>query len=171
LARSLWKRFKDRGRTWLIPADFYPAFPNPQSAEDAFRVFDKDGNGDISRAEIKTVLLKVYRERRFLSRSMRDVGEALVTLNNILRFFAAVVLFFISLSVFGVEVGDSLTSVYTVGIAASFIFKNAASSAFDSIMFLFVTQYGFLSVTLRFADSFPVPTIPAIVFLSTRRTL
>jgi hypothetical protein len=33
-----------------------------------------------------------------------------------------------------------LTSVYSIGIAASFIFKNSASGAFDAIMFLFVTQ-------------------------------
>lgn len=42
---------------------------------------------------------------------------------------------------FGVAIGNSLTSVYSLGIAASFIFKNAASSAFDAIMFIFVTQY------------------------------
>jgi len=42
--------------------------------------------------------------------------------------------------VFGVSVGDSLTSVYSLGIAASFIFKNSASNAFDAIMFIFVTH-------------------------------
>jgi len=133
-------RFKDQHRIYLLPSDFYPAFPTPALAESAFRVFDKDNNGDISRAEIKTTLLKVYKERQSLSRSMRDVGVALKTLDQILLFFALAMLFFISLSVFGVEVEKSLTSVYTVGIAASFIFKNAASSAFDAIMFLFVTQ-------------------------------
>jgi len=137
-------RFKDRRRSWLIPSDFYPAFPDPDSAIEAFKVFDADNNGDLSRAEIKTVLLKIYKERRFLSRSMRDVGEALRTLDRILLFFAGVVLFFISLSVFGVEVGDSLTSLYTLGIALSFIFKNACSNAFDAIMLLFVTQSVFL---------------------------
>lgn len=85
--------------------------------------------------------MKIYKERRFLSRSMRDVGAAIKTLNGILFFFALVILGFISLSVFGVDTGDSLTSVYTLGIAASFIFKNAASSAFDAIVFIFVTQY------------------------------
>ncbi|PPQ68772.1 hypothetical protein CVT24_007714 [Panaeolus cyanescens] len=140
LARSIFNRFKNRGRTWLVPADFYPAFPDHEAAENAFKVFDKDNNGDITRAEIKTTILKIYKERRFLSRSMRDVGEALKTLDRILFFFAMVVLFFISLSVFGVKVGDSLTSVYSLLIAASFIFKNAASSAFDAIMFLFVTH-------------------------------
>jgi len=71
---------------------------------------------------------------------MRDVGEALKTLDRILLLFAGVVVFFISLSVFKVEVGDSLSSVYTIFIAASFIFKHSVSSAFDAIMFLFVTQ-------------------------------
>lgn len=82
----------------------------------------------------------MYKERRFLSRSMRDVGAALKTLDYILLTFAMAILFLISLSVFGVEIGDSLTSVYSIGIAASFIFKNSASSAFDAIMFIFVTQ-------------------------------
>jgi small-conductance mechanosensitive channel len=140
LAKSIYYRFKSRKRTYLIPSDFHPAFSTPSEAEAAFRVFDNDGNGDISRSEIKSTLLKVYKERRFLSRSMRDVGVALKTLDHMLLFFAFAILFFISLSVFGVQLGDSLTSVYTIGIGASFIFKNAASNAFDAIMFLFVTQ-------------------------------
>lgn len=72
---------------------------------------------------------------------MRDVGAALRTLDQILLFFAFVILFFVSLSIFGVDVTQSLTSVYSLGIAASFIFKNAASNMFDAIMFLFVSQW------------------------------
>ncbi|KAG5635453.1 hypothetical protein H0H81_011192 [Sphagnurus paluster] len=140
LARAIYTQFKDRRRRYLLPSDFYPAFPSEADAEAAFRIFDKDNNGDISRGEIKTTLVRVYKERRFLSRSMRDVGAALKTLDYILLFFAMIVLFFISLSVFGVDVGSSLTSVYSIGIAASFIFKNSASSAFDAIIFLFVSH-------------------------------
>ncbi|KAF9036045.1 hypothetical protein BDZ89DRAFT_1061875 [Hymenopellis radicata] len=142
LARSIYYKFRphNAGRSYLLPSDFYPAFPTHDLAESAFRVFDADNNGDISRGEVKSTLVKVYKERRFLARSMRDVGAALKTLDHILLFFALVVLFFISLSVFGVNVGDSLTSVYTIGIAASFIFKGAAADAFDAIMFLFVTH-------------------------------
>ena len=141
LARLIYLTFRQGKRRYLLKEDFHPAFSTPEEAEKAFRVFDEDDNGDVSRREIKTVLLKVYKERRFLSRSMRDVGAALKTLDRILLFFALIILFFISLSVFGVDVGKSLTSVYSIGIAASFIFKNAASNAFDAIMFLFVTQY------------------------------
>ncbi|KAJ6516274.1 Mechanosensitive ion channel-domain-containing protein [Mycena sanguinolenta] len=140
LARSIYMRFKSPSRNYLLPTDFHPAFPTVEEADAAFRVFDKDNNGDLSRAELKTTLMKVYKERRFLARAMRDVGAALKTLDQMLILFAIIVQFFISLSVFGVNVTSSLTSVYTLGIGASFIFKTAASSAFDSIMFLFVTH-------------------------------
>jgi small-conductance mechanosensitive channel len=140
LARSIYTRFKAPGRAWLIPSDFYPAFNDEVAAKEAFKVFDTDNNGDVSRGEIKTALLKIYKERRLLSRSMRDVSQALRTLDRILMFFAAVVVFFISLSVFGLRLDASLSSIYSLGIAASFIFKNSASNAFDAIMFLFVMQ-------------------------------
>ena len=140
LARSIWSAFRNPTRTYLIPSDFRPAFPKEEETKKAFRVFDQDDNGDLSRAEIKTTVMKVYKERRSLSRSMRDVSVALKTLDQILLLFALVILFFISLSVFDVSIGESLTSMYSLGIGLSFIFKNAASNAFDAIMFLFVTQ-------------------------------
>lgn len=111
LARSIFNTFHDRRRRYLIPSDFEPAFPTKEDAEAGFRVFDKDNNGDITRQEIKSTLLKVYKERRFLSRSMRDVSAALRTLDHILLAVAFIILFFISITVFGVSVGDSLTSV------------------------------------------------------------
>ncbi|KAI5124783.1 hypothetical protein M0805_005417 [Coniferiporia weirii] len=141
LARSIYQAFRaDRRRSYLVAEDFYPAYATHEEAEEAYRVFDTDGNGDISRAEIKAAVTKAYRERRFLSRSMRDVSTALRSLNQVLLFFAFVVLFFISLSVFHVNITESLSSVYTLGIAASFIFKTSASNMFDAIMFLFVTH-------------------------------
>ncbi|KAJ7937414.1 hypothetical protein B0H13DRAFT_1945860 [Mycena leptocephala] len=133
LARSIYMRFRSPSRHYLLPTDFRPAFPTAEAAEAAFRVFDKDNNGDLSRAELKTTVMKVYKERRFLARAMRDVGAALKTLDYMLYSSRY-------LSVFGVNITSSLTSVYSLGIGASFIFKSAASSAFDSIMFLFVTH-------------------------------
>jgi small-conductance mechanosensitive channel len=88
-------------------------------------------NGDLSREEMKTFVLKVYKERRFLSRSLRDTGSALKTLDGILIVLGIIILFFISLSVFRVSLGASLTSVYSLGLALSFIFKNSASNVSD----------------------------------------
>lgn len=140
LARSIFKAFRNPSRNYLIPRDFLPAFHKMEDAERAFNVFDSDGNGDLTRGEIKTTLIMIYRERRSLSRSMRDVSQALESLNKIMLFFAMAVLLFISLSIFNINVGNSLTSLYTLGIGLSFIFKNSASNAFDAVVFLFVTQ-------------------------------
>lgn len=95
LARNLYMAFRaDRKRTYLIPSDFYPAYPKKEDAKEAFRIFDKDDNENITRAEIKTTIMKVYKERRFLARSLRDVGAALKTLDMIMLMAMMVVLFF-----------------------------------------------------------------------------
>ncbi|KIJ56591.1 hypothetical protein M422DRAFT_149686 [Sphaerobolus stellatus SS14] len=141
LARQIYLAFKaDHHRRYLIHSDFYPAYNKHEDAEEAFKIFDVDGNGDITRAEIKTKILKVYKDRRALTRSLRDVRNALKTLQTIMLCIALIILFFISLSVFNIGIGSSLTSFYTIGIAASFIFKNSASNAFDAVMFIFVTH-------------------------------
>lgn len=122
-------------------------------------MFDKDGNDDISKQEIKTVVMQTYKERRFLAKSMqfvsslslsplpsrsfkpkltsffflflldRDVGNAVKSLNYVLLAIAAIILFFIALSVLGVELGTQFTSLYTIGLGLSFIFQSAASNA------------------------------------------
>jgi hypothetical protein len=62
VAKSLYHAFRsDQCRQYLEPLDFYPAYATHEAAEEAFKVFDKDGNGDISRAEIKTKVLQVYK--------------------------------------------------------------------------------------------------------------
>ncbi|KAF9055376.1 hypothetical protein BDZ89DRAFT_18077 [Hymenopellis radicata] len=142
LARSIYAKVRPPhcGRTFLVPSDFYPVFPTHKQAERAFRVFDKDNNGDISRGEVKSTLVKVYKERRLLTRSMRDVDAALKMLDQIFSLFAMAVLLLISLRVFAVDVGHGLMNLYSIAIAASFVFKGSAAKAFDAIMFLFVTH-------------------------------
>ena len=91
-----WLKAQDRRAKTGLPALEKDAVAKgfaPEEARKAFAVFDKDNNGDISRAEIKTTLMKVYKERRFLSRSMRDVGQALSTLNSMLLILAIVAIF------------------------------------------------------------------------------
>ncbi|KAL7413540.1 hypothetical protein BDY24DRAFT_434761 [Mrakia frigida] len=135
LARLIYTSYKPVGakRSYLIPSDFFCAYASEAEAKLAFKVFDKDGNDDISKQEIKTVVMQTYKERRFLAKSMQDVGNAVKSLNYVLLAIAAIILFFIALSVLGVELGTQFTSLYTIGLGLSFIFQSAASNAFDSI--------------------------------------
>lgn len=92
LARDLFHAFRqNHARSYLVTSDFYPAFPTTEDAEAAFRVFDKDGNGDISRSEIKHTILAAYKERRFLARSLQDVSSAISTLDKVFMAAAFVV--------------------------------------------------------------------------------
>ncbi|KAI8457824.1 hypothetical protein BY996DRAFT_6885123, partial [Phakopsora pachyrhizi] len=141
LARRIYFSFKtDPSRHYLITSDFYPAFPTRELAESAFSIFDSDGNGDISRTEIKNEIFRVYKERRALAQSLQDVSHAIGKLDGIMMALGAVIFVFIALSVTGIDFAKTLTSVYTVGIAAAFIFKETAGNVFDSIIMVFCTH-------------------------------
>lgn len=94
LARSIFMSFRGSKRAYLIPSDFERAYPTPAAAEAAFRVFDRDGNGDVSPAEVKNTVLCTYKERRMLSRSMMDVNNALHQLNLVFLCVVAIVVVF-----------------------------------------------------------------------------
>ena len=85
LAKLIYVSYKPPGakRSYLVPSDFYVAYETEREAEQAFRIFDKDGNGDVARSEIKTLVLKTYKERRFLAKSMQDVGNAVKSLDKV----------------------------------------------------------------------------------------
>lgn len=140
LARKLFFAFRDPARNYLVESDFFPAFVTVQEARDAFAVFDVDHNGDISRDEIKNTVMRFYKERRLLARGMQDVGQVVSRLDACFMFVCVLVVFFIALSVFQIDIGSLITSFYTLAIGLAFIFQNMASNIFDSIIFIFVTH-------------------------------
>lgn len=141
LARSIFVAFRgSHKRSYLIPSDFDVAFKDPEEARDAFSVFDRDGNGDISQSEIKNTVMQTFKERRFLSRSMQDVNHAVGQLDGIFFVVALVIIMFEAFAIFNVDIGKTLTTFYSLAIAFAFVFKESASNVFDSIIFLFVTH-------------------------------
>jgi Ca2+-binding EF-hand superfamily protein len=51
--------------------DFEPYFRSTAEAHEAFRVFDKDGNGDITKKEMREAVQRIYRERKALVASLK----------------------------------------------------------------------------------------------------
>lgn len=95
LAKTIFTSYRGSAkRAYLIPSDFEPAFSTPAAAAAAFAVFDRDGNGDVSQAEVKNTVLSVYKERRMLSRSMQDVNHAVHQLDSVFMFVLAIIILF-----------------------------------------------------------------------------
>ncbi|CAO3672408.1 unnamed protein product [Rhizopus stolonifer] len=142
LAKKIYQNLMgpDPQRDYLVEADLYPFFQHIHEASEAFQLFDRDGNGDISKRELRSGCIRIYRERKNLSRSMRDLSQATGKLDIILMIIFIVVWVIIVCSAFGVNVGTDLMPLWSAFVAASFIFGGSAKDAFEAIIFVFITH-------------------------------
>lgn len=131
---------RNPARQYVIESDFYPFFRTIENAREAFYLFDVDSNGDISKREMRGGCIRIYRDRKDLTRSMRDMSQATGKLDVILVVITLCIWAIVVMAVFGVNVGTQLTPLWSAFIAASFIFGNSAKDAFESIIFVFVTH-------------------------------
>ncbi|KAG7093888.1 hypothetical protein E1B28_007527 [Marasmius oreades] len=143
LARKLFSTLSDvhPPRSHLIVEDFYPYFRSTAEAHEAFRVFDKDGNGDISKREMRDAVQRIYRERKALVASLKDVGSAVAKLDAVLAVLALLIIVFVCLLIFSRNnTLASLVPLATVVLGFSFIFGRSAQTLFESLIFIFSTH-------------------------------
>ncbi|KAK9761532.1 hypothetical protein K7432_013499 [Basidiobolus ranarum] len=139
LAKKLFGALQNQ-RQFLIMEDFVPYFNNPKEAERAFTLFDKDGNGDISKREMKDMVIYIYKERKSLMIGVRDMSQAVGKLDRIFLVFAAIVLFIACCMLFDNGIVKTLIPLGSMFLALTFVFGTTAASLFKSIIFVFVTQ-------------------------------
>ncbi|KAG0279022.1 hypothetical protein BGZ95_002536 [Linnemannia exigua] len=124
----------------LVVENFYPYFATQEEARTAFAIFDKDGNGDISKAEMKEKIFYVYKERKDLHTSLRDLSQAVGKLDVIFLTIVTLIWLLIILSVFGKDVVKNMLSIGSFLLALSFVFGNSLKILFENIVFLFITH-------------------------------
>ncbi|TBU30708.1 Mechanosensitive ion channel-domain-containing protein [Dichomitus squalens] len=178
LARKLFSTLSDvhPPRKYLIVEDFYPYFPTPGDARAAFALFDKDGNGDISKREMREAVRRIYRERKALTASLKDVGSAVGKLDAVMLSVVALIFIFICLLIFNRNnTIASLVPLATIIVGFSFIFGHSAQTLFESLIFifsthvfdvgdlvmiddqpLFVREFGLFSTTFRRVDGMEI---------------
>ncbi|KAG0248123.1 hypothetical protein BG011_000453 [Mortierella polycephala] len=139
LAKTLFYNLQNSGEELLVQ-DFYPYFPTPEEAQAAFAIFDRDGNGDISKREMKETIFYVYKERKDLHTSLRDLSQAVGKLDVIFLAIMIVIWLLIILSIFGKDVVKNMLSIGSFLIALSFVFGNSLKILFENIVFLFITH-------------------------------
>jgi len=143
LARMIFEFLRPSDETqFLVLDDFKPFFGNVEQAQHAFNIFDVDKNGDISRFEIKNIIISIYKEKEDIEKSMRDSGLALKKLDGILKFLAIIIIGFVGLIMFvgQDEYTTIMISVGTVWASTMFAISGIITTIVENIIFLFISH-------------------------------
>jgi small-conductance mechanosensitive channel len=128
-------------RPSLVAEDFEPFFETREEAREAFKHFDFDGNGDITRQEFRDGVQRIFRERRALATSLKDASSAVGKLDGVLIGIALIIMIFIWLLIFnGDNTVANIAPLSTFVVGFSFIFGNSAKTLFESMIFIFATH-------------------------------
>lgn len=130
---------KPQSREHLILQDFQPYF-TPQDAEKLFDHFDKDGNGDLTRAEFQLGCKFIKNERSILSNAILESDQTVKKLDRLLLGVVAIILVILFFVVFQIDINSYLASFGTIFISLTFVFGNPMAEIFESIVFVFVTH-------------------------------
>ncbi|KAH9454007.1 hypothetical protein Pst134EA_013111 [Puccinia striiformis f. sp. tritici] len=128
---------QDRGGV-ITQNEIEPYFKTVSEAAKAFKLFDKDGNGDIDRKEMRNAVVRIYRERRELASSLKNMSSAVSKLDAVLITIASVLTIFFGIFILDPQGASArLMPMATIILGFSFIFGNAAKNLFESMLFIF----------------------------------
>jgi len=142
LAKNLYYHLggTDRPQDELTVENFKEFFMTDQEAQDAFDLFDKDGNGDLSKAEIKSFVLDVYHEQKTLRKSMKDSNIALRKLDYLFKTISVVIVIIAVLTIFDCDLSGVYVAISSIWVGTMFAISGTITSLVQSLIFLFITH-------------------------------
>ncbi|TFY79553.1 hypothetical protein EWM64_g4459 [Hericium alpestre] len=138
LAGRLFDSFHKPYADYLTVDDIAPFYTNIEDADAAFTIFDKDGNGDISREEMEMACLEFHREQLSIENSMRDLDSAVGRLDNILMSVYVVVAVLILAVCLEAQLASLITGAGTLILGLSWLIGSSLAEVLTSIIFLFI---------------------------------
>lgn len=97
LARRIWMSFVVEGKDALYEEDFVEVLgaDHRDDADECFAAIDADANGDVSLDEMIRKVVEIGKERKAITHSMKDIGQALTVFDNILLFIVLLIVIFV----------------------------------------------------------------------------
>ncbi|PQE09997.1 Mechanosensitive ion channel protein [Rutstroemia sp. NJR-2017a BVV2] len=140
LARRLWMSFVVEGRDSLSAEDLEEVLGNGRKAEaeEIFDALDNDGNGDISLDEMIMKVVEIGRDRKAIAKSMRDVGQAIGVLDQVLVTVVLIIVIFAFIAFQDSGFLATLTTAGTTLLSLSFVFAATTAEFLGACIFLFV---------------------------------
>lgn len=123
---------------YFITSSSGRSFPNLETAQAAFAIFDKDGNGDATRDEIESAVLGIHRERLALEASMRDLDGAVRRLDDIFMVVVIAIVVLIMASMITNKLTTFVTSTGTFILGLSWLIGTTMQEVLGACIFLFV---------------------------------
>ncbi|KAG4034176.1 hypothetical protein MFRU_003g01490 [Monilinia fructicola] len=140
LARRLWMSFAVEGKDSLSAEDLEEVLGvgRKLEAEEIFEALDNDGNGDISLDEMIMKVVDIGRDRKSIANSMRDVGQAIGVLDQVLLIIVLIIVIFAYIAFQDTGFLATLTTAGTTLLSLSFVFAATTQEFLGSCIFLFV---------------------------------
>lgn len=140
LAKRLWMSFVLENQEVLKASDIKEVFgpTRHEEAEECFAILDVDSNGDISLDEMIMRVVKIGRDRKTITASMRDVGQAIGVLDQVMVTILSVIVIFIYVAFQNKSFVTTLATAGTTLLSLSFVFAVTTQEFLGSCIFLFV---------------------------------
>ncbi|SPO06028.1 related to Mechanosensitive ion channel family [Cephalotrichum gorgonifer] len=139
LARIIFRSLRaDPTKETVQLEDLLPAFQDEEEAEDAFAVFDKDLNGDISMAEFEGVCNEVHLEKKAISASMKDLDSVIKRLDSVFMVIVFIIAIIVFISIISGSAAAALGSAGTTLLGLAWMLQATAQEFLQSIIFVFV---------------------------------
>ncbi|KAL7750093.1 hypothetical protein RI367_004608 [Sorochytrium milnesiophthora] len=136
--RRICKEPRITGHSRVTVDDFLPYYGGDHAAaEEAYALFDVDGNHDVSGHEMVEAVVQIYGECRDLAKSRQDLTRVVAKLDNVLWGFSALISLVCTLLVFNVNITSILVPLGSFLVALSFSFGSTARNMFESLVFIF----------------------------------
>lgn len=138
LARRLFYSFRKPNAEAIELADIMQYFATKETAERAFRLFDKDDNGDVTKEEMELACIDFHREQLSIEHSMQDLDSAVGRLDNILMSLFVVVAVLIIAVALEAQFSTLIASAGTLVLGLSWLIGSSLGEVLTSIIFLFI---------------------------------
>uniref|UniRef100_A0A1D2ACS5 EF-hand domain-containing protein n=3 Tax=Auxenochlorella protothecoides TaxID=3075 RepID=A0A1D2ACS5_AUXPR len=132
-----WNVKADYGRSHIVDADL-AAFVPARDVRLAAELLDADGDGVITSQDVCAAILQVFRERQNLAASLTDTKSVVGKLETMVGVVLHIVMAFLYLVIFRVDVMNFYLTFSSMILAFSFIFNQSLRMIYENAVFLFV---------------------------------
>jgi hypothetical protein len=132
----------------VLSRDTFCPIMDPEMQLKAFRLFDRDGNGEVSKEEVIQAVVDTYKDHKSLAMTLQDSQHIARKLSHLIGAIIFFILIFVFLAIFGQDVMALSITFASFLVALAFMIGPSASHLMESIIHVFIKRLGFSPLLL-----------------------